>query len=509
MNKYATPFRVGLLAIGSIALLGFFLAFVRKGGLSKDESLAVHAYFRDASGLSKKSRVQVAGIPVGEIEDIVLEGSRAKITLRIQKSAGLHTDAALRKRSESLLGDYLLDVSPGSETAPLMADGGAITRVQDQQGMEAIFESLGRITSDIEQVTTALRRVLGGDKGTNSLDQIVDNLVRLSSGVDKMVTDSSEKLSTILNNFQGVSGDIRAITGENQRSINEIVENIRLISHDTEAVVSTVRRIVSGGEPDMSDSVANLKQVLERVDRTLANIEQVTTQIKDGKGALGTLLSDERIGQKVSETVEDVSDFASRLTRLKLEVGVRSEYLMAQGATKNSVGIRIIPKPDKYYLIDLVNDPRGVVETDIIQSNPPATGQPVTQVQRITRDRLKISAQFAKRYYFLTLRFGLIESTGGIGGDIHFLNDAVSLKLDAFDFSVQHLNYPRLRATLRIQALGHLFMTAGIDDMLNTQVRDAFTNRLVAGRDFFFGGGVFFTDDDLKAVLTAIPAPAP
>jgi phospholipid/cholesterol/gamma-HCH transport system substrate-binding protein len=149
------------------------------------------------------------------------------------------------------------------------------------------------------------------------------------------------------------------------------------------------------------------------------------------------------------------------------------------------------------------------VEIQTVQRNPPDTGQPVTQQLRITRDTLKLSAQFAKRYYFTTLRFGIIESTGGVGADFHFLEDALTLKLDAFNFSVPELRWPRLRAGLRVQAFQHIFATAGIDDILNRQVRESATNRLIAGRDVYFGGGIFFTDDDLKAVLTAAPSIRP
>src|SRR5262249_2423068 len=136
-------------------------------------------------------------------------------------------------------------------------------------------------------------------------------------------------------------------------------------------------------------------------------------------------------------------------------------------------------------------------------------GQPVTQIQSIVTDRLKFSAQFAKRYYMTTLRFGIIESTGGLGTDLHFFSDFVTLKLDAFNFSVVDLRYPRVRAALRLQAFEHLFASAGMDDILNRQVRDSVTNRLLAGRDLFFGAGIYFTDDDLKAVLAASPVKAP
>ena len=137
--------------------------------------------------------------------------------------------------------------------------------------------------------------------------------------------------------------------------------------------------------------------------------------------------------------------------------------------------------------------------------------------QTITTESIKFSAQFAKRYSFLTLRFGIIESTGGIGTDftvpIRFpwysraIEEALVLKIDAFNFSIEALRFPRLRATLRFTPFEHVYVNAGMDDILNTQNRDELTNRLISGRDFFVGAGVYFTDADIKSLLPVIPTP--
>jgi phospholipid/cholesterol/gamma-HCH transport system substrate-binding protein len=512
VKKVLTPFRVGLLVLASAGFLFFWLSFVKKGGMDDKEAIRVFAYFRDASGLGPKSRVQVAGIAVGEIETIELEGIRAKVWLKIRRSVGLREDASLTKRSESLLGDYQLDLYPGSEKAEVMPENGQIKRVIDAQGMEQIFNSLSAITADIQQVTSSLREVLGGEKGAGSLQAIVENLIKLSETVDTTVRESAEKLAAILKNFEGVSNDVRGITQGEENNIRHIVENVDKITSDTRDVLVTVKKIVGSGEGDLKESVSSLKQTslkqtLNRLDNTLANLEEVTGKVAKGEGAAGVLLTDKRMGQKLSDTVEDLSDFAGRLTTLQTEVGMKSDFLFEQGTAKNSLQIRLIPKPDKYYILELVDDPRGVVEQQTVQSNPPSVGQPVTQVQTTTREGLKVSAQFAKRYYFTTIRFGIIESTGGVGADVYWpTTDALSLKIDAFNFSVQELRYPRLRVTGRWQPMDHMFINAGVDDIFNRGVRDLATNRLIAGRDIFFGAGIFFTDDDLKAVLTAAPS---
>ncbi|MCY1078347.1 MlaD family protein [Archangium lansingense] len=508
MKKLVTPFRVGLLVIVAGGLLFGFVLFTRKGGLGEDEALQAYAYFRDASGLGPKSRIQIAGLPVGEVESIKLEGTRAKVTVRIRRDVAMYQDATLAKRSESLLGDYLLDLNPGTEMAPPLQEGEEIRRVVDVQGMEAVFASLSQITSDIQQVTGALRDVLGGDKGAGSLERIVENLVRVSDAVDLTVRASSERLDAILRNVEGVSSDVRGITASNEESVNHIVQNIEVITRDTREVLSTVNKLVgSGGEGDLKDSVASLKQTMSRLDKTLANLEDVTTKVKNGEGPVGTLLTDKRLGQKLSESMEDLSDFSSRLTGLQTEVGIQATYLMEQGTSKNMLTLRLAPKPDKYYLLELVDDPRGTVETQYVQTNPPSSGEPVIQKQTITKESFKFSAQFAKRYYFTTLRFGIIESTGGLGADFHFFKDHLKLSVDAFNFSVAELRYPRIRTSLRAQAFDRLFVVAGMDDILNDPRRDTNTRRMLAGRDFFFGGGVYFTDDDLKALLPVLPTP--
>lgn len=517
MKKVFTPFRVGLLVILALGILFGFLTFSKKGGMEQDAAVEVYAYFRDASGLGKKSRVQIAGIPVGEIISIELIGLRAKVTIRIKKEIGVRRNASLTKRSESLLGDYLIDLAPGTEDQPPILNGEEIVSVLDAPGMEAVMGSIQLIAQDVQQVTRSLRNVLGGEKGQASLESIVANLTTLTAAVDKTIRDSATRLDQILNNVEGISGDIRKMTTKEQNNISSIVANIDAISKDVRDVMASVKRVVGENEGEVEGGVASVKETLAKLDRTLANVEEVSKNIKDGKGTVGALLADERLGQKLSDTIEDVSDFAGRLTGMELELGVRTDYLVNQGAAKIFISGRLMPKPDKYYLIEAVDDPRGSVETIILQNNPPAAGEPAVQKQLRTRETLKFSAMFAKRYSFLTLRLGIIESTGGVGLDLNvpikffyysrWLEDALVVKVDAFNFSVEQLTLPRLRATVRFTPFEHVYVNVGIDDALNAPNRDSLTNKLISGRDFFVGAGVYFTDSDLKSLLPLLPSP--
>lgn len=505
MKTFVTPFRVGLLVLAAVGFLLAFLLFVRRGTMGAD-SITVYAMFRDASGLGNRSRVQVAGIPVGEIREITLVGTRARVTLRLRKDIGLRTDATLIKRTESFLGDYLLDLQVGTPGAPPMPDGGEITHVIDQQGLQALFDTLGKITIDIQSVTASLREALGGDAGTQSLQTIVRNLTELSQSVNDTAQRSSQNIEAILENVRDVTSSMRSATEGESSSFREIVENLRIISGDVRRMVADVQsNMYADGGP--SGQMASIGSSLRKLDATLGNLETVTENIREGRGAVGQVISDEKLGRQVGETIEDVSNYAQRLTGLKLDVNIHSDYLINEGAARLDATLKIIARPDKYYLLSLVSDPRGVETVTYVQTNPPSLGNPA--IQKITTtnlNSLKFSAQFAKRYYWAAFRFGIIESSGGVGFDLFFFKDQLSLHTDIFDFANPRLQWPRIRTTLAFSFLQHLYVDVGVDDYLNNPVYSQLDNRVLAGRDFFVGVGIFFTDDDLKAIVPVLPA---
>src|SRR5512141_737252 len=106
-------FGVGLLVAvcGAAFLIAF--TFFRKGGYAEKDSYLVHAHFEAATGLTWKSRVQIAGIQVGEVEAVLLEGARARLDLRIRNDIVFKEDACITKKFPSaLLPDALLEAAP-------------------------------------------------------------------------------------------------------------------------------------------------------------------------------------------------------------------------------------------------------------------------------------------------------------------------------------------------------------------------------------------------------------
>ena len=74
----------------------------------------------------------------------------------------------------------------------------------------------------------------------------------------------------------------------------------------------------------------------------------------------------------------------------------------------------------------------------------------------VIEDHFRFTFQFAKRFSWLTLRYGLKESTGGTGLDIHLLQDRFQIVNDLFGFSEEV--QPRYRVYISYEFLTHLWI---------------------------------------------------
>ena len=127
MRPTGAAVKVGITAI-VIALIGFLaFRFVAKG-LHGSQGYRVWCIFHDATGLVEKSRVQIAGLNIGQIVDRRLEGSFARITIRVVPETQLWSNATVFKKSASLLGEFYLEIDPGTPQSP-DANTGALEKV--------------------------------------------------------------------------------------------------------------------------------------------------------------------------------------------------------------------------------------------------------------------------------------------------------------------------------------------------------------------------------------------
>jgi len=543
--------RFNALLTGLVVLLGFAVSFYfvmssRKSELNTQNSDVYYAYLDDASGLNAKSKLQLSGMPVGEIENIELDNLRAKVTMRITKALTLYQDAQLSKETAGLMGANVLYLAPGNKDKPVLSPGGWIKNVQSKTGTDAILDEIeliaqdiksitkkvdsdiGGITSDVRGITDSLNKFMKGDGENPPLDELYELMVNeirkvartIDSAVghvDEMVVANNRAIKDVVTNLRDISSEVQMMFGDSASGkpgdIVTAVEAVREISENLSEVSGALKDLSAqfqgeGEEGEGPKTLAELGTTVQDLNRSMKAVANILEEVDRGEGTVGKLLADEEMAEKLTDAVESASETVKMLTSLETHVDLGSWYNFQRSKARGNLGLRIRPRPGKYYFIEMVNDWGG--KERLVRTAVDEEGARTTVYEN--DNSVRFTAMFAKEFLgFLELRAGLIENSGGLGANLVFWERRLELRSDVFDFGgpanepegsmISAL--PRWRTLLRAEPYPGVYVTAGVDDVLNQGYNPAVDRY---GFDYFIGAGIMFQDTDLSNVLPFIPS---
>ncbi|HUQ03691.1 MAG TPA: MlaD family protein [Kofleriaceae bacterium] len=478
-----------------------------------DNSMELSARFKDASGMPIGSKVVVAGLPVGSITSLSIEGRYARVKFRVRKDVPVWSSSVVFKKATSLLGDNYLEIDPGSADQPdpegnaavRLKSGDKILRVVEatspDQLLRRIEQSLPNVDAvlvSVKDLSEDMRRVVNGPIA--SVANRVDALVQKEAGT---VSGILEKADRSMARIDQITKDIRAITGGADDRVNKILDNLEEASAEAKDLVATAK-----SEVEMTGD--KLREKLDKVDEIVANTESITEKIDQPVGTLGKLVNDPAIADNVEELTGDAKDFLGTIFTLQTYVGLRSEMNYNSRLARHYISVELHTRPDKYYLIELEKGPRGDYPDVTLTFDP--TVDPNNWIRRsVIEDKIRFTFQFAKRFNWLTLRYGLKESTGGVGADadVRWWGRELQLSADVFDATFDQL--PRVKLAASYEVFRHVYVLGGVDELINPPDTLTITTGMDDvpiqfeefhfGRDYFAGAMIKFNDKDLAALL--------
>jgi phospholipid/cholesterol/gamma-HCH transport system substrate-binding protein len=492
----------------------------------------------------------------------------ARVDFVITNEVKLPDDTWAKKESLGLLGAKALFLELG-ESQTFIEPKGRIKNVRSLTGLDVILnrlegiadevesivssveKNIGGITADIKGVTGVLNRFIQGDEDTMPIDELYELVMneikktivtveKAVRDVDRIVVKNDEQVTTLLANLEDISADVKEMTaggdGGTGGDIRESVGKIRKITDDLSVVTTSLKDVIGENEGEIGDQVKQLKVTMTELNTSLGNLSEITGRIERGEGTVGRLLTDENMANKLEDAVTGATDYISGLTSLEAHIDLGTWYSVRRGSANVALGVKIQPKPDKFYFIEVVDDGGGVERvTRVIDSfQPVPAGTAFVRREQVMTDdnSLRFTANFAKRFFdFLVLRAGIIETSGGVGADLYFWEDRIQLRNDFFNFGgprnsidsmdpmyAGHLTLPRWRMMLKVQPIPHVYIMGGFDDILNAvdygAALDPNNPQLVLrnprfhgyGTDFMIGVGITFRDDDLRTILPFLPS---
>lgn len=130
MNNTKLELIVGVFVLVGVAALTYLAVKLGKlemiGG---GNHLEIHAEFDSVAGLKDGATVEIAGVQVGQVKAIGLNGERARVSFSLRPDVTLYGDAIASIKTRGLIGDKYVSLSPGG-ALEVLPPGGKIRETE-------------------------------------------------------------------------------------------------------------------------------------------------------------------------------------------------------------------------------------------------------------------------------------------------------------------------------------------------------------------------------------------
>ena len=289
------------------------------GDFTLSRGYSIYILFSDIAGLPSKAQAKIAGVNVGKVKDITLYDGKARLEVWIKKSVKIHTDTQARIIATGIIGSKYLELTSGSPDKPLLKDGDTIRGI-DPVSLDKMISSA---LESVESLMSSLKPSDGKSVGQN--------------------------ISEAVSNIKDVTETLKKAVYYQEKKVVDIVSNIHSISRRLDSISANVDEIIGDGKTDLKITIANLKDISEKLDRIVSSIDA-------GDGIAGKLVKDKDMGEDLKSTVASLKETANeakrvlrRITAIDTEWNATIRYDTKYDLWRPDVGIRISPTPQKYY----------------------------------------------------------------------------------------------------------------------------------------------------------------
>ena len=481
--------KVGVFATVCLVILALLIWQIEDWNPFVKQGQRIDAVFDSVAGLDDKASVRVAGVRVGEVDGVGLQGNRARITLRLDKPLPLTVGTTARIANLGLLGEKYVELIPGPPDAPPLPPGTVLVG-STPPSIDDAMAKLSDIGESIQKVTGQLT----GSNFAGNLDRLVTDIQLTSAEIRALVAENRANVASSIRNFDQMGSTLA-------RELPRLADNMNRTLDQLTAVIDENRG-------DLNTSMGNVRELTEKLQTSADNLNRISSQIASGQGTLGKLINDETAYNEVISTldsiqggVETLSGTLGGINKFKIDLDMNGYYLPSledsdsEGLSQAGFRLDIDPQDNiRLYRAGVSSTPFGKRrerEQTITVTGP--DGVPFqTTVNTITQDRTyAFTGLFGLRTpQDLRLYAGLIENTGGaqVEYPLPILDRRLWLSAEAFDFSRPGDLAPHLRLMGRYQFHPNLYLLGGYDDPLEEG-------------SFFLGGGIRWTDENIKYLL--------
>ncbi len=138
MFSRKTELSAGIFMILGIVALIYLSMSLGNLSLFNSGYYSATAQFDSVTGLRKGASIEIAGVEVGKVGDIVLDDDMALVYMQILKEITLSSDTIASIRTKGIIGEKYIKLTPGGDEE-LIEDGGIIIDTESSISIEELI----------------------------------------------------------------------------------------------------------------------------------------------------------------------------------------------------------------------------------------------------------------------------------------------------------------------------------------------------------------------------------
>jgi len=393
----ARAVKVGLVILFALAVLalGVFLIGDRNNLFKRKNDYYV--LFESASGLKPGNPVQLNGVDVGKIKQVILPRDPVKehiqVWISVDRSygdrirgprtpgpvkAGESPPSKARIKTLGLLGDKFIEISSGGMEYPVIPSDSEIPAAEPTNvdalvaSGEDVMDNVVEISHSLSNILNRLERgegLLGelttdsasGRQMKTSLLGAADALQRVAAKIEtgegplpRLINDrrmadklasSLDRLESLLAQAQNGPGLVPGLLNDpaTKAKFDDTLTNLNQVARDLHGFTADLDKS-EGLLPRLVNDEAYGREITGKVQSIVEHLDDVSGKLSEGKGTAAQLINDPKIYDAVDDIIVGVNEsrFLRWLIRNRQKKGIEKRY---EGTKKEMERQGITPPP--------------------------------------------------------------------------------------------------------------------------------------------------------------------
>ena len=284
--------KVGALTIAGLALFLMIISFL--GTLTfAGGGYIINVIYDQVSGLKVGNEVRFAGVPIGKVKDIEVQGTKVRAILKIDDKIKIPHNSRFSIGMDGVMGTKFVTVDP-----PKMVAGGYYKDKEEvlgdkAQGLDDFMESSTKVLVKVEGIADAFNNVFG-DKdvqksmrdGLLNTSAISKNLNVFSKVMADLATDNQQEISQMVHDMSKMAAHMNSIMagadndGATGKNLSMMAENMAVASHRIEEMATSLQGLVTDPQTksDLKTTIHNARETSEKANKMLGIVADAKAQ---------------------------------------------------------------------------------------------------------------------------------------------------------------------------------------------------------------------------------------